>query len=114
MNTQLVNMLHLTWEPVGVFLGNTTAACEFTPSPNKRNCVLPLLMSASRGKIIGMDEAGCTCPGGAVRGLLRGWLYQRKPEHPPAAFPGHGGACARGATGEDQRDDAGGGTLLLR
>ena len=66
MHTQLVNMLHLTWEPVGVFFGNTTAACEFTPSPNKRNCVLPLLMSASRGKIIGMDEAGCTCPGGAV------------------------------------------------
>ena len=70
MNTQLVNMLHLTWEPVGIFFGNTTAACEFTPSPNKRNCVLPLLMSASRGKIIGMDEAGCTCPGGAVGGCF--------------------------------------------
>lgn len=76
MNTQLVNMLHLTWEPVGVFFGNTTAACDFTPSPNKRNCVLPLLMSASRGKIIGMDEAGCTCPGGAV-GVCFGDGYTR-------------------------------------
>ena len=96
MNTQLVNMLHLTWEPVGVFFGNTTAACEFTPSPNKRNCVLPLLMSASREKIIGMDEAGCTCPGGAV-GVCFGDGYTRgNPTSTGCSPRAWGRMCRRG------------------
>ena len=66
MNNQLVDMLHLTLEPVGIFFGNTTALCELEAQPDKRNCVVPFLLAAARGKVASMDETGCTCPGGAV------------------------------------------------
>ena len=66
MSKKLAEMLHLDLEPVGIFFGNTTAVCETEASPDKRNCVIPFLMAAANGKIVGMDEAGCTCPGGAV------------------------------------------------
>lgn len=66
VNKQLVEMLHLELEPVGIFFGNTTAVSELEAQPNRRNCVVPFLLAAARGKICSMDEAGCTCPGGAV------------------------------------------------
>ena len=66
MEKKLVEMLHLKLEPVGIFFGNTTAHSEFEAAQDKRNCVLPFLMGAAKGKITSMDEAGCTCPGGAV------------------------------------------------
>lgn len=66
MDKKLVEMLHLELEPVGIFFGNTTAQSELEADPGNRNCVIPFLMTAARGKIASMDEAGCTCPGGAV------------------------------------------------
>ena len=66
MNKKLVQMLHLELEPVGIYFGNTSASCDLQASPEKRNCVVPFLMAAAKGKIASMDEAGCTCPGGAV------------------------------------------------
>ena len=50
MENELIRLLHLEAEPVGVFLGNTDAACDFDASPDKRNCVIPLLMAASKGQ----------------------------------------------------------------
>ena len=66
MDKKLVEMLHLELEPVGIFFGNTTTECELEANPAKRNCVIPFVMAAAKGKITSMDEAGCTCPGGAV------------------------------------------------
>jgi len=66
MDKKLVEMLHLTLEPVGIFFGNTSANSELAASSEKRNCVIPFLLAAAKGKISSMDEAGCTCPGGAV------------------------------------------------
>ena len=66
MNKKLVQLLHLEHEPVGIFFGNTAAECDLAASPEKRNCVVPFLLAAAKGKITAMDEAGCTCPGGAV------------------------------------------------
>ena len=66
MDDRLTRMLHLELEPVGIFFGNTAAACDITASPEKRNCVVPLLLSAARGKVVSMDEESCNCPGGAV------------------------------------------------
>lgn len=66
MDKKIVEMLHLGLEPVGIFFGNTTAKSELEASPDKRNCVVPFLLAAAKGKISSMDEAGCTCPGGAV------------------------------------------------
>ncbi len=66
MDAKLVEMLHLELEPVGIFFGNTTTACDLAASPKKRNCVIPLIMSAAKGKVVSMNEASCTCPGGAV------------------------------------------------
>ena len=66
MNEKIVEMLHLSLEPVGIFLGNTSAICELEASPQKRNCVIPFVLAAAKGKITSMDEDGCTCPGGAV------------------------------------------------
>ena len=66
MGKKLAQMLHLELEPVGIFFGNTAAKCDLEASPDKRNCVVPFLLSAAKGKIVSMDEASCTCPGGAV------------------------------------------------
>ncbi len=66
MNKKLVEMLHLDLEPVGIFFGNTDAKSELQASPDRRNCVIPFVMAAAKGKITSMDESGCTCPGGAV------------------------------------------------
>ena len=66
MDKKIVEMLHLGLEPVGIFFGNTTAKSELEASTDKRNCVVPFLLAAAKGKISSMDEAGCTCPGGAV------------------------------------------------
>lgn len=66
MHEKLVKMLHLELEPVGIYFGNTAAECDLSASPEKRNCVVPFLLAAAKGKITAMDEAGCTCPGGAV------------------------------------------------
>ena len=66
MDVQLIQMLHLELEPVGIFLGNTDAECDIAASPEKRNCIVPLLLSAARGKVISVDEESCNCPGGAV------------------------------------------------
>ena len=66
MEKKIAQMLHLALEPVGIFLGNTSAKSELEASPKKRNCVIPFVLAAAKGKITSMDEAGCTCPGGAV------------------------------------------------
>ena len=66
MNKKLMEMLHLELEPVGIYFGNTTVVCDLSASPEKRNCVIPFVLSAAKGRITSMDEAGCTCPGGAV------------------------------------------------
>ena len=77
MDAKLVEMLHLELEPVGVFLGNADATCDMQAQPGKRNCVVPFLLSAARGKIVGIDEEGCTCPGGTV-GCCFGDGFARK------------------------------------
>ena len=77
MDNRLTEMLHLDLEPVGVFLGNADAPCDFAASPEKRNCVVPLLLAAARGKTIALDEESCTCPGGTV-GCCFGDGFSRK------------------------------------
>ena len=77
MGNELVEMLHLELEPVGVFLGNAEAECDLAALPGKRNCVVPFLLSAARGKVVGIDEEGCTCPGGTV-GCCFGDGFTRK------------------------------------
>ena len=66
MDMKLHEMLHLDMEPVGIFLGNSSAVCDLEASPARRNCVIPFVLAAAKGKITSMDEAGCTCAGGAV------------------------------------------------
>ena len=66
MHKKLVEMLHLKREPVGIYFGNTSAKCDLEASSEKRNCVISFLLAASIGSVTSMDEAGCTCPGGAV------------------------------------------------
>ena len=77
MESRLVEMLHLELEPVGVFLGNADTACDVEAQPGKRNCVIPFILSAARGKIVGIDDEGCTCPGGTV-GCCFGDGFTRK------------------------------------
>lgn len=66
MDAKLVELLHLELEPVGIFFGNTSAVCDLEANPEKRNCVIPFLMASAKGKVACMDEASCTCAGGAV------------------------------------------------
>lgn len=66
MDKKLVELLHLDLEPVGIFFGNTTAVCDLEADSKKRNCVIPFLLAAAKGRVACMDEASCTCAGGAV------------------------------------------------
>lgn len=77
MEGNLTEMLHLDVEPVGVFFGNTSATCDVVAEPGKRNCVVPFLLSAAHGRVVGIDEEGCTCPGGTV-GCCFGDGFSRK------------------------------------
>ncbi len=77
MDRQMIRMLHLETEPVGIFLGNTSAVCDLEPSPETRNCVVPLLMAAAKGKTVALNEESCNCPGGAV-GCCFGDEYTRR------------------------------------
>lgn len=66
MQGDLVKMLHLDVQPVGIFFANTTAVCDLITETGKRNCIVPFLLSAAHGKVVGVTEEGCTCPGGIV------------------------------------------------
>ena len=77
MQSKLAKMLHLELEPVGIYLGNATAKCDTLAQPGRRNCIVPFLLSAARGKVIGVDDEGCTCPGGTV-GCCFGDGFTRK------------------------------------
>ena len=52
MEKKIVQMLHLALEPVGIFLGNTSAKSELEASPKKRNCVIPF------GKLQSLHQKG--------------------------------------------------------
>lgn len=77
MESKLVERLHLDLEPVGIYFGNADAACDMTAEPGRRNCVVPFLLAAARGKVAGITEEGSTCPGGTV-GLCFGDGFSRK------------------------------------
>jgi len=79
MESRLIQWLHLKTEPVGIFLGNTAATCDMEASPDKRNCVISLLMAAARGKTISMNEKSCNCPGGAVGCCFGDGFTRRNP-----------------------------------
>ena len=51
-------MLHLVREPVSVYFANTAAVCDVDANPEKCNGVVPLLMKASEGQVILMEEFG--------------------------------------------------------
>lgn len=66
MDQKVVGMLHLDLEPVGVYFGNTSAKCDLDASDERRNCVIPFLMTSAKGKIVSMNDESCNCPGGAT------------------------------------------------
>lgn len=66
MQRKLTQMLHMEKEPVGIYFANITAVCDIDANPETRNCVIPMLMKASKGQIISMDEKSCNCAGGAT------------------------------------------------
>ena len=77
MKSQLVEMLHLDVEPVGIYFANTEAECDLEPEPTGRMCVVPFLLAAARGKVVGITEEACRCPGGTV-GCCFGDGFARK------------------------------------
>lgn len=100
MKPSLTQMLYLDMEPIGVFFGNTSAQCDMTASPERRNCVIPVLMTVSKGKIASMDEESCNCPGGATGCCFGDGFTRRNPgihkmlsqgygENAPPGMPEH-------------------------
>lgn len=75
----LGRMLHLEMEPVGIFFGNTEEKCDFDASPDRRNCVAPLLIAAAKGKTVSMDEDSCNCAGGATGCCFGDGFSRRNP-----------------------------------
>ena len=72
-------MLHLEQEPVGIYFGNTSIQCDLQASKEKRNCVVPFLMAAAKGKIVSMDEESCNCAGGATGCCFGDGFSRRNP-----------------------------------
>lgn len=79
MEKELLELLHLKLEPVGIFLGNTGAVCDLDASPDKRNCVVPFLLAAAKGKTISMNEESCNCPGGSTGCCFGDGFTRRNP-----------------------------------
>jgi len=79
MGKDFMEKLHLALEPVGVFFANTEAACDLTLLPETRNCLVPLLMAAAKGKMVSVDEDSCNCPGGAVGCCFGDGFTRRNP-----------------------------------
>ena len=96
MNEKLAEMLHLKLEPIGIFFGNTTAECDLDASPEKRNCVVPLLMAAAKGTVVSMDEDSCNCAGGATGCCFGDGFTRRNPQIHKMLSQGFGDQ-ARGA-----------------
>ena len=96
MEYKLRQMLHLELEPVGIFFGNTSAKCDFDAVPGRRNCVVPLLMSAARGRTISMDEDSCNCPGGATGCCCGDGFTRRNPRIHKMLSQGYGEDAAPG------------------
>ena len=96
MEYKLRQMLHLELEPVGIFFGNTSAKCDFDAVPVRRNCVVPLLMSAARGRAISMDEDSCNCPGGATGCCFGDGFTRRNPRIHEMLSQGYGEDAAPG------------------
>jgi hypothetical protein len=66
MSQTLSDSLHLDRAPVGIYFANETIVCDLNASPERRNCVIPLLLASADGQIVSMNEKSCNCPGGAV------------------------------------------------
>ena len=66
MQKKLTEILHMKREPVGIYFANTETICDMDANPEVRNCVMPLMMKASEGQVISMDEKSCNCAGGAT------------------------------------------------
>ncbi|MBQ2926381.1 MAG: DUF169 domain-containing protein [Ruminiclostridium sp.] len=75
----LTEKLGLKLEPIGIFFGNTTAQCDLEPTADTRNCVIPFLMTAGHGKVVGMTEETCNCPGGSVGCCFGDGFTRRNP-----------------------------------
>lgn len=97
MDFNLVEMLHLKLEPVGIFFGNTNAKSDLDASPEKRNCVIPFVMAAAKGKITSMNETGCTCPGGAVGACFGDGFTRLNPDIHKMLSQGLGDKAPEGA-----------------
>ena len=65
-DAQLAELMHLELEPVGIYFGNTEAVCDLDAKPDRRNCVVPFLMTAAKGRSCSMTEETCNCVGGKV------------------------------------------------
>lgn len=83
-------MLHLELEPIGIFFGDTSAECDLDAFPDKRNCVIPLLMAVANGKTISMNEESCNCPGGATGCCFGDGFSRRNPNIHKMLSQGYG------------------------
>lgn len=97
MNKKLTEMLHLELEPVGIYFGETSAKPDLEAAPQKRNCVIPFVMAAAKGKITSMDEASCTCAGGAVGACFGDGFSRLNPNIHKMLSQGLGDAAPEGA-----------------
>ena len=93
---KLVELLHLALEPVGIYFGNTDAVCEVEASPEKRNCVIPFVMTAAKGRTACMDENSCTCAGGATGACFGDGFTRRNPNIHHMLSQGMGDAAPEG------------------
>lgn len=98
MDSNIVEMLHLELEPVGVFFGNTSARCDVEAAPRRRNCVILFLLSAAHGHVACLDEESCTCAGGAVGACFGDGFARRNPNIHHMLSQGMGDATPAGAS----------------
>lgn len=77
MDFKLINLLHLEWQPVGLFYVDEKPDDVLTMKAGKKNCVADVLMAAARGKKIVIDDETCGCAGGAT-GVGFGDAFDRR------------------------------------
>lgn len=66
MSDALVDLLRLKYEPVGLFYFDEKPEGVFEFPAGKRNCVVSMILMASKGKPLVTYDDNCACAGGAV------------------------------------------------
>ncbi|WP_139653303.1 DUF169 domain-containing protein [Raoultibacter phocaeensis] len=77
MKSKIVDRFDFRIQPIGISFSDKKPDDAIEFPPDKRVCVVSMLLAASKGKTVAVSDETCACPGGAV-GICRGDAFTRR------------------------------------